>query len=99
MSRLFLFILATIAFMALWPVAKKYPKMLVRDIAWFKDTYSDFNLQYFNRPQVFSAETAEGKEAEFIDDKLSEERKIVRLLRAMLIGLYLFATAYLYLKR
>jgi hypothetical protein len=54
----------------------------------------------FNTYRVFSAETAEGKEAEYIDEKLSQERKVVRSFLAFLISLFILATIYfLYLSR
>jgi hypothetical protein len=50
-----------------------------------------------NRSPVYSAETAGGREAEFIDDWLPQEDKIVFFLRVVLVTLYFLAAAYLYL--
>lgn len=57
-----------------------------------------------NTFRIFSAETAEGKEAEYIDEKLpqerKQERKIVRFFRAFLISLAVLTTIYvLYMSR
>lgn len=46
---------------------------------------------------VYSGETASGKEAEFIDDKLPEERKIVRFFRIILATLYFVVVLYMLL--
>jgi len=65
---------------------------------WSKRAFdSDFRVfgAGFKRFRVFSAETAVGKEAEYIDEKLPQERKIIRSFRAFLISLYVLATIYL----
>jgi hypothetical protein len=98
-----LIILAAITFSLLWPLAKRAARLGAEYMNWSKRAFgSDFSAfgAGFRTFQIFSAETAEGKEAEYIDEKLPQEREIIRALRAFLISLYILATIYfLYVSR
>jgi hypothetical protein len=43
---------------------------------------------FWNKANVFSAETLLGKEAEFINEKLRDKDKVIRFLRLLLISFY-----------
>src|SRR5262249_3182319 len=96
-------ILAAITFSLLWLLAKKVPKLGAEYMDWSKRAFGSFFSAFgagFRTFQVFSAETEEGKEAEYIDEKLPQERKVVRSFLAFLISLYILATIYfLYVSR
>ncbi len=98
-----LIILAAIAFPLLWSLAKKVPKLLARYMDWskraFPSEFSAFRAE-ISAFRVYSAETADGEEAEYIDEELPQSRKIVRSFRAFLISLYFLAIIYfLYMNR
>src|SRR5574341_363318 len=87
-------LLAILVFPILWSLIRKCPRVVRRLVAryvnWSRGEYG----ADFNRYSVYSAEAAGGKEAEFIDDWLLQEHKIVFFLRAVLVTLY-FLAAYL----
>ncbi|MGH9937830.1 MAG: hypothetical protein ACREAM_16415 [Blastocatellia bacterium] len=102
MIKYSLIALAVIVFAVLWSLTKKCPKLFAKYVGWSKSAYgADFNAfdADFNKHPVFSAETADGKEAEYINEKLHQERNIVRFLRAFLITLYVLVAVSLYLSR
>jgi hypothetical protein len=90
-------LLAILAFPILWSLTRKCPRVVrllaARCVNWSRGEY-DADL---NRSPVYSAETPSGREAEFIDDRLPQEHKIVFLLRAVLVTVYFLAAVYLYL--
>jgi len=97
-----LIVLAVMFFPVLWALTKKCPKLLAKHLAWSKSAYSaDFNAfdADFNKHQIFSVETIDGKEAEYINEELHQERNVVRFLRAFLITMYVLAAVSLYLSR
>jgi hypothetical protein len=49
------------------------------------------------QPKLHSAETMNGREAEFTDEELADEAAFIRRLRALLISLY-FVGAIVYLQ-
>lgn len=49
------------------------------------------------QPKIHSAETTNGREAEFTDEELAEEAALIRSLRELLISLY-FVGAIVYLQ-
>jgi len=92
-------LLAILAFPILWSLIRKCPKPLARVVRYLAVWYADrsrggYGVD-FNRSPVYSAETASGKEAEFIDNRLPQEHKIVFFLRVVLVTLYSLAVAYL----
>ena len=88
-------LLAILVFPILWSLTRKCPRVVrrlaARYVNWSRGEYG----ADFNRSPVYSAETAGGKEAEFIDDQLPQEHRIVFFLRVVLVTLYFLAAAYL----
>lgn len=94
-----LVILALLAFPLLWHLLKRCPKWFANYLARYGDWSKYTDQADFSRPQVFSAETVNGGEAEFVDYQIPKERSVIRMLRAILVSLYLIGAAYFFLAR
>jgi len=79
-----------LSFVLFWYLIGKYPESIARVFPFMRNRIpSDQTLH------VYSAETPDGKEAEFINDMLPERTKTIRFFRAILFTVYLFITIYL----
>jgi hypothetical protein len=81
----------------LWSFIGKHPEFPARILSRLKRAEA-MDYELFDLSHVFSAETADGKEAEFIDDKLYDKRKIVRFSRAILVILCILLIVYMFVK-
>ncbi|MDZ7362394.1 MAG: hypothetical protein ONB46_16980 [candidate division KSB1 bacterium] len=80
-------------FALLWRLAEKCPQLLAR---------ISHRLQKQHEPGVwfewlfvFSAATTQNREAEFIDNRPLQSRKLIRLLRALLVISYFLFAVYM----
>ena len=95
----FLIALLVLAFILVWWFIGRYPELLIRCVNFFPlfkkgveermKNYVEYQLH------VYSAETANGQEAEYLDETLPKKNKIVRLFRVILIGMCSLILAYL----
>jgi hypothetical protein len=89
-----LIILMLPIFVFLWKFIEKGPALFAK----MADLLQKQNSMaaWLNSLLLFSATTPDNREAEFIDEPLPEQRKLIRLLRALLIiGFLLFAVYWL----
>lgn len=87
-------ILLILVFILVWWFIGKYPERIAKTFPFIRERdVVDSTLH------VFSAETPDGKEAEFIDEQLPAKNKFVRFFRTILIAVYFLIIAYLIFAR
>jgi hypothetical protein len=92
MIELALIIPLLLLFVYLWRFAEKCPALFAKMLQ-----QQNAMAEWLNTLLVFSATTTGNREAEFIDDRLPEQRKLARLIplfRALLIVSYFLFAAY-----
>ena len=95
MTTYTLLILSIPAFVLLWRLIGKAPNYIARILEHMRENATNsFPQELSQMLHVFSAETTSGTEAEFINEYLPENSKIVRFLRIVLIAIYLAGTTY-----
>jgi hypothetical protein len=97
MLKLFLIILSISAFVLLWWCAGKYPDLPAKILSRLKHRADAVKYELLDVLPVYSAETVAGKEAEFVDHKPYDKRKIVYSFRAILVICFLII-AYVFWK-
>jgi len=79
-------------FVLLWRFVEKCPELLARISSRLQKQHEPG--EWFEWLLVFSAATTKNREAEFIDNRPLERRKLIRLLRALLIISYFLFAVY-----
>ena len=90
MNKLALIIPLLLLLVYLWKLAEKSPALFAKMLQ-----QQNGMAEWLNSLPIFSATTANNREAEFIDGPLPEQRKLIRVLRALLIISYFLLTVYL----
>jgi|GEM_PF-3516060 len=80
-------------FALLWRFVEKCPELLARISSRLQKPHDPGD--WFEWLFVFSAATTQNREAEFIDNRPLERRKLIRLLRALLIISYFLFAVYM----
>jgi hypothetical protein len=79
-----LIILSIFAFVFLWRFIGKYPDLPAKILHRLRHRAEAMNYELLDVLPVYSAETLAGKEAEFVDQKPYDKRKMVYGIRAIL---------------
>jgi len=90
MNKLALIVPLLLLLIYLWKLAEKSPALFAKMLQ-----QRNAMAAWLNTLLVFSATTPDNREAEFIDDRLPEQRRLIRVLRALLIVSYFLLTIYL----
>ena len=83
-------VILILIFIFLWWFIGKYPDVFVRIFPYMRERY--LNVE---RLKVFSAETSNGDEAEFINENLPEKNKVIRFFRIVLSTMFFAIMIYL----
>ncbi len=84
-----LIILSMLAFVFLWWLIGKYPYLPAKILNRLRHHVDTINYDLINVLPVYSAETLAGKEAEFVDHKPYDKRKMVHFIRVILVICFL----------
>ena len=80
----------TLIFVLIWLFISKYPNFILRLLPYMRNRFVNDQSVH-----VLSAETPNGKEAEFINEGLPEKNKIKHFFRAALILVYFIIMIYI----
>jgi len=90
MSKWIFIILSPLLFVWLWKFIESWPALFARTANWIRHAHPIDAMRF-----VFSAATANNREAEFVDDQPIAGRRLIRLFHALLVISYVLFVIYM----